>query len=73
MNRLMPMAALCLTACAAPVPETVIPPELLRPVVVECRPGDTMRALGQCAMDLRRGLDEANGKLVAVGEIVGPQ
>lgn len=73
MSRLMPMAALCLTACAAPVPETVIPPELLRPVVVECRAGDTLRALGQCAMDLRRGLDEANGKLAAVGGIVGPQ
>lgn len=73
MSRLMPMAALCLTACAAQVPEAVIPPELLRPVVVECRPGDTLRALGQCAMDLRRGLDEANGKLAAAGEIVGPQ
>jgi len=44
---------------------------VLRPVVVECRPGDALRALGQCAMDLRRGLDEVNGKLVAVGEIVG--
>jgi hypothetical protein len=67
------MAALCLTACAAPVPETVIPPELLRPVAVECRDGGTLRALGQCAMNLRQGLDEANAKLVAVGEIVGPQ
>lgn len=71
MSRLTPMAALCLTACAAPVPEPVIPPELLRPVVVECRAGDTLRDLGQCAMALRAGLDTANSKLLAVGEVVG--
>jgi hypothetical protein len=71
MNRLMIMGALCLTGCAAPRPEPVVPESLLRPVVVECAVGDTLRALGSCALALRAGLDEANAQIGAVAEILG--
>ena len=74
MNRLMLMSALCLTACSSPDPAPVIPPELLRQVEVVCPSGEVSRALGQCLILLRRGLNEANSKLAAIGEIyTGPQ
>lgn len=51
-----------------------IPSELLEPVTVECRDfGNVSRSLGQCAIDLRAGLNQANGKLIAIGEAFGPQ
>lgn len=74
MNRLTLMSALCLTACGSPDPAPVIPPELLRQVEVICPAGTASRALGQCAVMLRQGLNEANSKLAAIGEIyTGPQ
>lgn len=73
MNRLTLMAALCLTACATPDPTPVVPAELLRPVVVTCAPGDTMRALGQCALAMAEGLAVANDKLARVAVLVGVQ
>lgn len=74
MNRLTLMSVLCLTACARPDPAPVIPAELLREVEVICPPGEISRALGQCLILLRQGLNEANSKLAAIGEIyTGPQ
>lgn len=70
MNRSMLMSALFLTACATPDPVLVVPAELTRPVVVACPEGDTSRALGQCAILLRQGLNTANSKLSEIGEIV---
>lgn len=69
MNRLTLMSVLCLTACALrPDPVQIIPAELTRKVVVTCASGDTSRALGQCALALREGLNVANDKL---GRIAG--
>lgn len=70
MIRSMLMSVLCLTGCATPDPVPVIPAELTRPVVVTCSVGDTSRALGQCAILLRQGLNAANSKLTEIGEIV---
>ncbi|MBV7408783.1 hypothetical protein [Maritimibacter sp. DP1N21-5] len=65
------MAGLFLTACGEVPPVTQpIPDELLRPEIVTCPPGDTVRALGSCAIALRRGLDTANDKLTSIAEIV---
>lgn len=69
MTRLMTMSVLCLTACAATNTD-VIPGALTTPVTVTCRAGDTSRALGECAIALRAGLDDANSRLVAIGDIV---
>lgn len=74
MRRLALICALFLTACdreprvelAAPF----VPADLLRPVVVRCASGDTAAALGNCALALRAGLNEANSQIAAVGEIL---
>ncbi len=68
MNRSILMSALFLTACATP--DFVVPDELLTPVTITCRNGTTSRAFGQCAIDLRRGLTEANSKITAIDRIV---
>lgn len=70
MIRLTLMSVLCLTACATPDPVPVIPAELTRPVAVTCPVGDTSRALGQCAILLRQGLNAANSKLAEIGAIM---
>ncbi|MBV7408213.1 hypothetical protein [Maritimibacter sp. DP1N21-5] len=71
MRRFLTMAALFLTACGEQIPVAQpIPAELLRPEIVTCPPGDTVRALGTCAIALRRGLDTANDKLTSIAEIL---
>jgi hypothetical protein len=68
MHRLVLMAALFLTACAPRQIE--IPPTLTEQVLVECVDhGNVMSTLGRCAMDLREGLDAANGRLGAIREL----
>ncbi|UUV43225.1 hypothetical protein RCCWILLIS_53 [Rhodobacter phage RcCWillis] len=47
-----------------------IPDSLLQPVSVTCPPGYTSRALGECALAYRAGLDQANSQIAAIGEIV---
>jgi hypothetical protein len=71
MNRLTITSALFLSACApaVEVAPVVIPAPLLQPVKVECRRGETSQALGECAIALRSGLDTANGKIEAIGEL----
>lgn len=61
MSRLILMSALFLIGCGPR--EWIIPDALTEEVVVECRPGDTSRALGECALQLREGLNLANSKL----------
>lgn len=68
MIRCLIICAMCLTGCARPVAR-VIPQELLAPVVVTCQPGETSRALGNCALALRAGLGEANSQLAAIRAI----
>ena len=70
MNRSVLMLGLFLTGCASPEPEIVVPPELTREVVVICPMGDTMRALGNCAILLRGGLNTANDKLRTIEDLV---
>jgi hypothetical protein len=65
------MAALCLTACAeTTVARRPIPAQLLEPVEVRCAAGTTERALGECALRLRAGLETANDKLTAIKGLV---
>jgi hypothetical protein len=64
------MAALFLTACDDVLARQPIPAPLLEPVEVRCHAGTTERALGQCALRLRAGLDTANGKIEAIKELV---
>lgn len=79
MKPLMIMSALFLTACSRPEPEIiyrteyiapVIPEELLRPVYIKCEPGETSKALGECALKYKSGLNKTNSKIIAVGEII---
>ncbi|MAM60875.1 MAG: hypothetical protein CMH11_05230 [Maritimibacter sp.] len=64
------MAALFLTACAETAARQPIPAPLLEPVEVRCADGTTERALGECALRLRAGLETANGKISAIKELV---
>lgn len=68
MMRLILMSVLCLTSCA-PRPEPFVPAELTRPVVVTCETGTTSRALGDCTLALREGLNAANDKLARIGAL----
>lgn len=68
--RFLIMAALFLTGCAKTVARQPIPATLLEPVEVHCRSGTTERALGECALRLRAGLDTANDKLTAIKGLV---
>jgi hypothetical protein len=64
-------AALFLSACGDTVTSTQpIPAELVEPVEVRCESGTTERALGECALRLRAGLDTANSKLSSIKELV---
>jgi len=76
MRRSVLICALFLTACAddsrVELATPFVPADLLRPVEVRCASGDTAAALGRCAIALRAGLNEANGQIVAVGQIVQP-
>jgi hypothetical protein len=69
MNRLMITSVLFLTACA-PAGINAVPDALTEPVQVTCREGTISRALGECAIALRAGLDDANSRLVAIRGIV---
>lgn len=76
MRRLALTCALFLTACGEPRLELVnphVPADLLREVVVRCAGGETVAALGNCAIALRAGLNQANSQIVATGEILQPQ
>lgn len=65
------MAALFLTACGeTTVARHPVPPTLLEPVIVRCAAGTTVRALGECALRLRAGLDTANDKIGAIKGLV---
>lgn len=68
MIRCLIICAMCLTGCARRA-DRVIPQELLAPVVVTCAPGETSRALGNCALALRVGLNEANSQIDAIRAI----
>jgi len=65
-----------LTACGDDPSVVLAPPfvpaDLLSPVEVRCAPGDTASALGRCAIALRAGLNEANLRIGAVGQIIQP-
>ena len=47
-----------------------VPDALLRPVVVTCRDGETSRALGECALAYRAGLNRANSQIAAIAEVI---
>ena len=77
MKPLILTSALFLTACAAPEPivrteyvKPDVPDALLRPVVVTCRDGETSRALGECALAYRAGLNRANSQIAAIAEVI---
>ena len=77
MKALILTSVLFLTACGANKPmvrteflKPEVPAHLLRPVVVQCPPGDTSRALGECALAYRHGLNTANSQIAAIGEVV---
>jgi hypothetical protein len=74
MNPLPLICAVFLTGCAERITTRWIvpdvPAELRRPVVVVCADGTTVRTLGECALSLRAGLDEANGKITAIDTIL---
>lgn len=69
MNRLILMSALFLSGCGDRDTRADIPEALLREVKVECPSGETSRALGNCAIRLRQGLNIANSQLTAIAEI----
>ena len=77
MKPLILMSVLFLTACSTSKPVTrleyvkqQIPDHLLRPVVVKCEDGKTSRALGECALALKSGLNRANSQIEAIAEVV---
>ena len=77
MKPLILMSALFLTACSAPDPiirteyvKPDVPDTLLRPVAVTCRDGETSRALGECALAYRAGLNRANSQIAAIAEVI---
>lgn len=77
MKPLILMSALCLTACAVPDPiirteflKPDVPEALLHPVVVTCSDGNTSRALGECAVALKSGLNRANSQIAAIAEVI---
>ncbi len=70
------MSALFLTACEInkPIIRTVyvtpsVPEALLRPVVVKCEDGSMVRALGECALAYKAGLNQANSQIAAIAEV----
>lgn len=73
MRPLILMSVLFLSGCFGRQIELDIPPTLTEPVIVNCVPGDTSRALGSCLIRLREGLNIANSKLGQIEEIVGPR
>lgn len=74
MNRFPLICAVFLIGCADRAPiaviRPVVPAELRRQVVVTCREGATVRALGECALAKAAGLDEANSKIAAIDAIL---
>ena len=48
----------------------LLPDALLRPVVVTCRDGETSRALGECALAYRAGLNRANSQIAAIAVVI---
>ena len=77
MKPLILTSALFLTACSVPDPiirteyvKPDVPDALLRPVAVTCRDGETSRALGECALAYRAGLNRANSQIVAIAEVI---
>lgn len=67
MNRSALIFGVFLIGCGPRVEiRSAVPESLTDPVIVECPTGDTARALGTCAIRLRAGLDEANGRLIAI-------
>ena len=77
MKPLILTSALFLTDCSAPDPiirteyvKPDVPDALLRPVAVTCRDGETSRALGECALAYRAGLNRANSQIAAIAEVI---
>ena len=77
MKPLILTSALFLTACSTPDPiirteyvKPDVPDALLRPVAVTCRHGETSRALGECALAYRAGLNRANSQIAAIAEVI---
>lgn len=74
MNRFPLICAAFLTGCgdraAVQTIAPVVPAELRREVVVICRDGPTVRALGECALAKAAGLAEANSKIAAIDAIL---
>lgn len=77
MKALILTSALFLTACGANKPmvrteflKPQVPAHLLRPVAVQCPPGDTSRALGECALAYKHGLNTANSQIVAIAGVL---
>ena len=74
MRRFLLISALCLTASCGReevvmlVPE--VPEPLRQPVEVKCADGETMEALGACAMKKDAGWREANRRIEAIDEIL---
>ncbi|MEQ3626006.1 MAG: hypothetical protein ABNH26_08865 [Celeribacter sp.] len=50
-----------------------IPADLLTPEPVPARPAETLADVGLLLVDYDEALGRANGKISAIGEIVGPQ
>ena len=77
MKPLILTSALFLTACSAPEPvvrteyvKPDVPEALLRSVTVSCRKGNTSRALGDCALAYKAGLNRANSQIAAIAEVI---
>ena len=75
-----PLILLCaiasIASCGTPDLEFVeaeIPEELLRPVPVPAGPVNTVNELAERLVETRAGLDQANGQIGAIAEIVGPK
>jgi hypothetical protein len=76
--RLFLISCVMLLSACAPDPQVVlrapeIPADLLTPEPVPARPAETLADVGLLLVDYDEALGRANGKISAIGEIVGPQ
>jgi hypothetical protein len=76
MKRISILLSLALCAACDPDSQFIrpdVPAELLEPVPVPDRPVTSNRAAALLLVDYDEALAAANGKIAAIGEIVGPR